>query len=234
MKIEKERFIDIFLAAMYENGTTIFNLDDMTEAIKIMYSSKEFLLLSNTLDISDMVVEDIAKNKFVKDVKEDGFVKFEMEYEDVNRVIEENQHIFYLIKTAINKLIARKVIEQKSFGKITFKYDDPDGQYNLPYISSGLDEYETNIFTDGEIVDNGLQRETGIYNKSKNVTVKNSTYTIMADLQNKKVEAAEIRATSQANFFFVIMEAENIINRQILNYSEVNEGKPKVYKFKQH
>ncbi len=234
MVVKKERFIDIFLAAMYENGTTKFNLDDMTETIKIIYSSREFLLLSNILDIKDMIVEDVKNNKYVKDVQEDGFVNFEMEYDDVNSIINDNQHVFYLIKTAISKLIAKKVIEQKSFGKITFKYDDPDGKYNLPYISSGLNEYETSIFTDGAITDLGLKRENGIYNNSRDVEVKNSTYTIMADLQNKKVEAAEIRAISQANFFFVIMEAENIINRQILNYNEINEGKPKMYKFKQH
>lgn len=234
MKINKEEFLNILFAIMKDNDVNIMNLNDITEIIVTIYSSKEFIVLMDTLEIHDMIVDDVLSNDYVKNINKEGFIEFDLDGDEIDEIISKYETISSLITKAINKMIVKRYIEQKSEGKIVFKYDDPNGTYDLPYISNAMNECETQIYTDGTIAENIMKKEYGVYNKSRNVKVENATYTIMADIQNNKVKAVEIRGLFVGDYMFMTNEAENILLRQTSGYDEVDKEKPKIYKFKKH
>ena len=231
--IEANRFLDLLFSVLQGTGLNEIDISEIPEIIKIIYSSKEFDSFKGKLKIEDLKVDHLLKHRFTSCLDEDGVLEFKVDKKDEEEILLKDIFDTNSMQTAINKRLIIRYIEGQNKEKVSFKYDDPDGEYNLPFKDNPLDECETKIFTDGTLEKDEV-KDDKFYSKVRIVKVANSTYTIMVDYEKNVPLNAEIRATSNGDFLMVCEEVKNILNGQINSYDVTNPVKPRTYRFKRH
>ena len=238
MKINFDKFLDVFYALLKTDEIECIDLNDIYETIKIIYSSEDFDMVSTRFDFTGFDEDMVLKNKYTKEIDENGYAHFDLNDKDTMKVINSNKMYSGLIQQAINKRAMTKLIKEESNGLVEFKYDSPNGAYNLPLINNFEGKYNSLLFTDGDITKNVLidGEEEGTY--TRNVKLDNATYSIMITLLNDYIDTFDVRALYYADYNFVYGEIKKLLGKSYYTnhdlYNEVITELPKVYKFKRH
>ena len=222
MKIDFNKFLDIFYALLKIDDIECIDLNDIYETIKIIYSSEDFDMVSTRFDFTGFDEDMVLNNKYTKEIDENGNAHFDINDKEIMSVINNNKMYAGLIEQAINKRAMTKLIKEESNGLVEFKYDSPNGAYNLPLIDNFQERYNSVLFTDGDITKNVVieGKEEGTY--TRNVKLDNATYSIMVTLLNNYIDTFDVRALGKG------------YNTNNDLYNEVITDLPKVYKFKRH
>lgn len=233
--IGPEQFVELYLAIMSENKRKKINLEEMSETIKALYSSSEFSSFVKKLNIEHLIADIVISNRFVKSFNEDGTIEFFVFKKEREKILSTDGKDTTSLKNAIAKVTLANYIDKTSGGMISFKYDDPSGEYDLPYDNSiPFQERETKIFTDGVIINNEIKRGKELYSKTRSLKIDGATYTILIDYLANKPLAAEIRSTSQGDYLSVINQTQRLMNGINDAFEEVDKEKPKGYRLKKH
>ena len=125
--IKPKDFISIYCAVMAENGIKFFKFEDFTNAVKIMFASKDFKSLCNKLKLEQFLTDDFIDHPFTKRIDEDlGIMYFEISDEEIAKIFVEYDEESNLVTKAINKLAATIYIAKDTDGKIRIDSEDPD------------------------------------------------------------------------------------------------------------
>ena len=237
MKMDFNKFLDIFYALLKIDEIDCIDLNDIYETIKIIYSSEDFDMVSTRFDFTGFDDDMVLNNKYTKEIDENGNAHFDINDKETMNVINNNKMFAGLIEQAINKRAMTKLIKEESNGLVEFKYDSPNGAYNLPYINNFQENYNSVLFTDGDITKNVvIEGEEQTY--TRNVKIDNATYSIMVTLLNNYIDTFDVRALYYADYNFVYSEIKRLLGKGYNTnndlYNEVITDLPKVYKFKRH
>ena len=234
MKIGINKFLNIFYSIMIKDEINSVNVIDIIEVVKILFSSAEFEMLSSRLDINEFTEEHILNHPYTTEFDDDGFVSFEIPEEQIKAILSKNRIDAGYIQQAINKRAIVKYVNAKTNGLLEFKYDNPNGVYNLPSINEEGSLGETELFTDGVITNNTFYRGNEYGNNSRAVKVSDATYTIVLYSINGILGKGELRGTYLADYNMVYDQTQKLIHKNINSYDVIVSEKPKVYKFKRH
>lgn len=234
MKIGINKFLNIFYSIMIKDEINSVNVIDIIEVVKILFSSAEFEMLSSRLDINEFTEEHILNHQYTTDFDDDGCVSFEIPEEQIKAILSKNKIDAGYIQQAINKRAIVKYVNAKTNGLLEFKYDNPNGVYNLPSINEEGSLGETELFTDGVITNNTFYRGNEYGNNSRAVKVSDATYTIVLYSINGILGKGELRGTYLADYNMVYDQTQKLIHKNINSYDVIVSEKPKVYKFKRH
>lgn len=237
MKINFNRFLDIFYSLLKMNDINCISLEDIFEIIKIIYSSEDFDMLSSRLDFDGFDEDIVLNHRFTKEIDENGNSNFDVSDKEIEKIINKNKMYAGFVQQAINKRGMVKFVKDESNGLVEFKYDSPNGSYNLPFMDNYNEKYYSVLFTDGDIIKNiKIEGEDGAY--TRNVKIDNATYSIMVTLLDNYIDTFDVRALYQADYSFVYSEISRILGKNPIKnedlYNEVINDMPKVYKFKRH
>lgn len=229
--IGKKQLIDMIFTSMLEDDISSINIIDIPEILKIIYGSSEFSILKEVLDINGLSGDDVFNHPSTTSHDEQhGLVEFSIPEEEQNKIREEYKKYYDLLKIAKNKRAMAKYLEYITDGNASFSYDDPNGPYSLPYVGTPGNELETKLFTDGKVISSIVKKEPMPFSKTRIVEIEGATYTMMAQYQKDKIDAVEVRGTSNGDFYYMVQEAQNLLNGQECRYKTEIDEKPKTYK----
>ena len=232
--IESNEFLDLFFAVMKENKKEKIDVMDIGNVLNVVFSSKEFNYLNNLIDLESLNGKKILEHKYLKDINKDGVITIKMSEKDKDEVKEKSPFAFMFLSDAFNKYYIMEDIKEKTEGMITFVNDYPDGNYELPYFAYPMEEKEERIYTDGEIENIINEKGEELYQNTRYVNIKDSTYSIIVDYNNNKPIAAEIRGISLGNYKLMCDEAYTLMRNDTSNYQLITKDKPKVYTLRCH
>lgn len=234
MKINFEKFLNIFYSIMQNDEIDCVDVNDIVEIIKIIYSSDEFEILSTRLDINEFNEEEILKNKYTIDFDEKGLISFNVAEEDINEIIENNKVDAGFIQQAINKRAMVKLTENKYNQNVIFKYDSPNGVYNMPHVKNVDYEASSSLYTDGKCTNSAFYKSSENNSTTRTVKVTDSTFTLFAYYVDGLVDKIEIRGKYTGDYFLLLNEVKRLLNGITDSYDVVINESPKVYSFKKH
>jgi len=112
-----------------------------------------------------------------------------------------------------------------------FHYESPNKEYQLGYQDSGFNKQENILFTDGNIVKDSVsfQKINGNYFDIRNVTIADSTYSIICAIVDNSTTMVNLRSDVVSDGF-VVREVASILSDRIDHYKKVGNDNPKVYK----
>ena len=135
---------------------------------------------------------------------------------------------------SINKRAAVKLISAKTNGLISFKYENPNGVYSLPFINSPEYNVNTILYTDGDCSNNMIYKESGNSAITRSIKIDNSTFTIMLNNINNCINKGEVRGTFHGDYLILYEEISRLLQNIDESYNEIISESPKVYKYKRH
>ncbi len=231
--VDINEFLSLLLSIYKETGIKTINVNDIKEIIKILYSSSDFLEYSNKLKIKEFNFETIVNHPFCENIDENGEIEYKVNEKVRNKLLERKKSDTLHLRNAINKYLLGKVYNIASGGLIELSYDDPDGEYTLPFLDNPMLELETNLYTDGNIIEESLENDIQ-YSKVRTIKVENSTYTIMVDNERKMQTGMQVRALAIRDYSMILNEATMILKKDIGNYNVISKDKPRTYKFRRN
>lgn len=234
MKIGINTFLDLFYSIMLNDEIDSINILDIVETVKILYASQEFDLLSSRLNLNEFTEEQINDYKYTKEIDEYGIVYFDIPDKEITKILSKNKVDAGLLQQAINKRAMVKLFNSKTEGIGDFKYDDPNGIYNLHSNSEFDNQEETKLYTDGNIVVNNLYKSNDLYEIIRTLKVENATFTLLNNTINNKTENIEIRGLFSGDYSMYITEALKVMKNMNSSFEEVIDKSPKVYKLKRN
>jgi len=190
--------------------------------------------LADSLSIEDLDLNLIKSHPFTKEITDDESIKFELNDEQIAEILDNNSENVEQMAVAISKVNYSRYIEKKSEGKIKISYDNSDGDYEIGSYDSPLEEFETKVYTDGEVIDKGVFYEGGIFEKSRKINIRNSSYSIVVDYNGKKPLASVVRVMENSMLLMAVEEANNIIQGINLSHEAIIDKNPKIYKRRVH
>lgn len=234
MKLNLDKFLSIFYSVMNENNIECVDIIDMIEIVKIIFSSDEFELLSKRLNINEFKEEDIEKNKNTISFDDEGLVSFKIPEEKRKKIIKENVVDAGYIQLAINKRSLVKYFESKFRGLVDFKYDSPDGPYTIRCVSTPDQVLESQIFTDGLILNNNEIQSESFDETKRSLIITEASFSFLVSFIDKSIEKIELRNKGYYDYRFLINELNMILRDNHMSYDEEFNDSPKVYKYKAH
>ena len=234
MKIGINKFLDLFYAIMLSDEIEAINIVDIIEVVKILYSSQEFELLSSRLNLNEFTEEQINNYKYTKEIDEYGIVYFDIPNEEIKKILSKNKVDAGFLQHAINKRAMAKYFNSKTNGIGEFKYDNPNGMYNLQFNVDFNNKEEIKLYTDGNIVINNLYKNSDVCDITRTLKVDNATFTVLLKTINDIAENIEIRGIFNGDYSMYVSEALKIMNKIDNSFDEVIDKSPKVYKLKRN
>ena len=226
-------FLSLLFSIYKETGLITINIDDITEIINVLYHSDEFLEYRNKLKLGNIDIEAIATHPFCESINEDGDIEYSVNDKLQKKILERKKKDTMHLRNAINKYLLGRIYGQVSNGIIELQYEDPDGEYILPFIDNPMNEFETTLYTDGNITEDKFVIDPE-YSKVRTVKVSNSTYTIMVNNQKKQPTNLKIRGLTVGDFIMIFNEASLILKKKMVNYEIVSKDKPRTYKLRRN
>ena len=123
MKLNINKYLDIFYSVMNDNNIYSTSILDMVEIVKIIFSSEDFKLLSSRLDVNEFTEDNVLNHRYTIDFDENGVVSFEVPEEKRTKIINDNMVDAGYIQMAINKRALVKQIK-KIMNKSTESFDE--------------------------------------------------------------------------------------------------------------
>lgn len=234
MKLNINKYLDIFYSVMNDNNIYSTSILDMVEIVKIIFSSEDFKLLSSRLDVNEFTEDNVLNHRYTIDFDENGVVSFEVPEEKRTKIINDNMVDAGYIQMAINKRALVKQISVKSNGVFEFKYDGPDTVYEMPLIHSGDYDLDSALFTDGKLSDNHFYKRSEIGTNTRVIRVSNATFSIILFTSNGLINKGELRGLYYGDYDVLLEQAKKIMNKSTESFDEVVKESPKVYRFKKH
>lgn len=234
MKIGIDKFLNIFYSIMNNDEIDAVDIADIAETIKIIFSSDEFQMISTRLDINEFSDDNIMNNKYTLGLDENGIVSFEVPEKERVKIITNNKVDSGYIQQAINKCAMAKLLNFTTNGVVQFKYDNPNGLYNMP--TAELPEYkaESKLFTDGDLTNNTFYKSNENDSCTRTIKLDNATFSLFAYYIDSFVDKIEVRGTYYGDYTLLLEESKKLLNYIDESYDEVIKESPKVYKYKRH
>lgn len=230
MIINSRKFLDLYFAIMAENEIFSINVQDITEVIRVLYSSSEFEPFVKKLEIEGLSGADIEDHPFFESIDEENLIaNFSVTEKEKREILSRDFRDTKALSGAIEKRAMAKYVENVSNGKVSLKYDDPSGTYRLSYLNKINDKLETNIFTDGDITHDELDEDDSTYDATRIVKVENATYTIVVNNVNERPKNIQIRAVCDSGLIFVCFDAFELLKGAKHPYRSIDKEKPKSY-----
>ena len=234
MKIGIDNFLNIFYSVMNNDEIDAVDIADVVETLKIIFSSSEFQMVSSRLDINEFSEEHIIKNKYTIDLDDNGIISFEVPESERAEIISKNQIDAGYIQQAINKCAMAKLLNIYTKGVAQFKYDNPNGVYNMPKVDLPDYKTESKLFTDGVCTNNTLYKSNENNSNTRTVKIDDATFSLFVYYIDSYVDKIEARGTFYGDYTILLEEAKRILNYIDYSYDEVISTSPKVYKYKRH
>ena len=233
MKIGINEFLDIFYSVLSNDEVYSIELGDIIEIIKIMFSSNEFKIVSERININEFSEDNIYNHRYTEEIDSNYIVSFKVPEEEKEKIIKERMVDAGYIQQAINKRAISKCINIQTSGIANLEYDNP----NMTYEMKSTDEIdlkgESVLYTDGECVDTILTKP---YDNTfvRVIRIKDATFAIYAFYINNEVNRIEVRGTYNGDYTTLLYETKRILSHILDSYDEVISDSPKVYKYKRH
>ena len=234
MKIKINKFLYIFYSIM--NNEDVYSIDivDIVETIKIIFASDEFKIVSPRLAINEFSEREIENHKFTQEIDEDGIISFNVPDEDRKKILKNNAVDAGYIQQAINKRAFVKYFEKELSNVVEFKYDNPNGVYNMPLAEFSDYNAESKLYTDGELEKNKLYKNEKNNTSTRNIKLNNATFSFFLYYIDGLIDKVEVRADYKGGYTVLLDEIKRILSGVEESFNEVIKESPKVYKFKVH
>lgn len=231
--ITKDKYVNLVFATMQNFKSNYVSTAVFPGILQLLYDSDEFKNVAQRLDLQDMDLDTILKNKHVtSSMDENKYVRFKMSKQEQDKIMDEDPEATVAVNNAAIKYGYVLQAAQETNGKVTFASDDPDGPYELPYSCEAGDETEAKLYTDGKIKDNHTELAPDYdipYRYNRTLDIEDSTYVIIVDERRGKVTGVTIRALTVANYQLMLYEGYKLAKGLSSGYKTEIDEKPRVY-----
>ena len=234
MKINTNKLLNIIYSILNNDEIYSVNIADMVEIIKILLSSDEFKIVGSRLDINDFSNDTILKNKYTTELDDNMVVSFEVPEEDREKILNLKKVDAGIIQQAVNKRAMAKMFAMTFNNRVVFRYDSPNGEYNIQKASFSDYETESIMFTDGKCVKNDIYTDDFNGSITRNINIDDSTFTICIYYIDNEINRVEVRGDFRGDYNLLLTEIKRMLNGMYDSFVETESDAPRVYSFKRH